>query len=72
MAGGGANTIQLYRPPYPGAKLGSMRDQEMREEADFIGLKDLDVKQLYTNELIDEANEFDRDANIAAAKAYKI
>jgi NitT/TauT family transport system substrate-binding protein len=63
--------IKLYRPPYPDAKLGSMKDQEMRDEADFAGYKQLDVKTLYTNELIDEINNFDREKIIAEAKAYK-
>ena len=63
--------IKLYRPPYPGAKLGSMKDQEMRDEADFAGYNQLDIKTLYTNELIDEINNFDREKIIAEAKAYK-
>ena len=63
--------ITLYRPPYPGAKMGSIREAEWRAEADFIGLKIDDLKPLYTNALIDDINSFDRAKVIAMAKAAK-
>lgn len=64
--------IQLYNPPYPGAKLGSMNSDEMRLEADFAGFKNLDISPLYTNELIDEVNDFDRSKIVTQAKSYKL
>ncbi|MGH7015144.1 MAG: ABC transporter substrate-binding protein [Stellaceae bacterium] len=63
--------LTLYRPPYKGAKLGSIQEKEWRAEADFIGLKIADVKPLFTNALIDEINEFDKEKVIALAKAAK-
>jgi NitT/TauT family transport system substrate-binding protein len=72
MANSIGRRIDLYRPPYPGAKLGSIEESELRAEADFYGLKIPDLKPLYTNELIDEINDFDREKVIAEAKAFKI
>jgi NitT/TauT family transport system substrate-binding protein len=72
MASSISRRIDLYRPPYPGAKLGSIQESELRTEADFYGLKIPDLKPLYTNELIDEINDFDRKKVIAEAKAFKI
>jgi NitT/TauT family transport system substrate-binding protein len=72
MANSISRRIDLYRPPYPGAKLGSIREAELREEADFYGLKIPDLTPFYTNALIDEINDFDREKIIAEAKAFKI
>jgi NitT/TauT family transport system substrate-binding protein len=72
MANSIGRRVDLYRPPYPGAKLGAIRESELRAEADFYGLKIPDLTPLYTNALIDEINDFDRDKIIAEAKAYKI
>ena len=44
----------------------------MRREADFINLQIPDLKPLYTNSLIDEANNFDRAKVMAMAKAQAI
>ncbi|MDE2229473.1 MAG: ABC transporter substrate-binding protein [Alphaproteobacteria bacterium] len=63
--------LTLYRPPYKGAKLGSIQNSEWRAEANFIGLKLADLKPLFTNALIDEINDFDRAKVIALAKAAK-
>ena len=64
--------IPLYRPPYPGFKMGAIQEAELRREADFINLPIPDLKPLYTNALIDEANNFDRAKVIAMAKAQTI
>ncbi|HWV55385.1 ABC transporter substrate-binding protein [Pseudorhodoplanes sp.] len=64
--------MQLFRPPYPNMKLGQISEDELHREAEFLRLDIKDFKPLYTNELIDEINNFDRKAVIDAAKAYKI
>lgn len=64
--------ILLYRPPYPGLKMGAIQEAELRREADFINLQIPDLKPLYTNSLIDEANNFDRAKVMAMAKAQAI
>ena len=64
--------IPLYRPPYPNTKMGYIRESELLLDAKFLGLDNIkDVKPLMTNELIDEANNYDREKIIAQAKAYK-
>jgi NitT/TauT family transport system substrate-binding protein len=62
----------LWRPPYPNTKLGGINDAEWQREVEFLGLKIADVKPMFTNDLIDEINNFNRDEVIAAAKAAKI
>jgi NitT/TauT family transport system substrate-binding protein len=64
--------IDLYRPPYPGVKMGGINEAEIREEAEFAGIAIKDLTPLYTNDLIDEINDFDRNKVIAEAKAAKI
>jgi NitT/TauT family transport system substrate-binding protein len=63
---------ELYRPPYPDLKMGAIKEAEIREEAEFAGIEIKDLRPLYTNELIDEINDFDRAKVIAEAKATKI
>jgi NitT/TauT family transport system substrate-binding protein len=63
--------ISLYRPPYPGVKMGQIVEAELREEATFAGYNIKDYSSLYTNELIDEINNFDREKVIKQAKAFK-
>lgn len=64
--------IPLYRPPYPDTKMGYIRESELLLDAKFLGLDSItDVKPLFTNELIDEINSFDREKIIAEAKTYK-
>jgi NitT/TauT family transport system substrate-binding protein len=67
-----ARRLDLYRPPYAGARLGEIREAEWREEARFLDLAIADLSPLFTNELIAEANDFDRDTVIAAARAYRM
>lgn len=64
--------MQLYRPPYPNLKMGAIQEEELQREAEFLSLKIASVKPLYTNDLIDEINDFDRKAIIEQAKAYKV
>ncbi len=62
--------ITLYRPPYAGGKTGQIFESEWREEAKLAGLNIPDVRPLFTQELTDEINAFDKAPIIAAAKAY--
>jgi NitT/TauT family transport system substrate-binding protein len=64
--------MTLWKPPYPNAKLGSIQEAEWHREVAFLGLNITDVKPMFTNELIDEINNFDHDKVIATAKAVKI
>jgi NitT/TauT family transport system substrate-binding protein len=64
--------IPLYRPPYPDTKMGFIRESELLLDAKFLGLDIADLKPLFTNELIDEINNFDREKVISDAKAYRI
>jgi NitT/TauT family transport system substrate-binding protein len=64
--------IPLYRPPYPNTKMGFIREEELLTDAKFQGLDIKDIKPIYTNELIDEINNYDRSKIIADAKAAKI
>jgi NitT/TauT family transport system substrate-binding protein len=66
-----ARRITLYRPPYAGARLGEIREAEWREEAQFLGLTIPDLTPLFTNALVAEINDFDRDKVIAEAKAWR-
>ena len=64
--------IPLYRPPYPNTKMGFIHGSELMLDAKFLGLDTIkDVQPLYTNDMIDEINNYDRDKVIAEAKAYK-
>ena len=63
--------IALYRPPYAGFKLGQIAAAEWEAEAHLDKLAVPDIGALYTNDLIDEINDFDRDLIIAAAKNQK-
>ena len=64
--------IELYRPPYPNAKMGQIFKSEFSEEADMLGVRVPNYKSFYTNELIDQINDFNRQKIIADAKGYKI
>jgi NitT/TauT family transport system substrate-binding protein len=66
-----ARRITLYRPPYPGARLGEIREAEWRAEAQFLDLAIPDLTPLFTNDLIAEIDDFDRDKVIAEAKAWR-
>ena len=67
-----ARRIQLYKPPYPGLKMGGIKEAEFRTEAELSGLKIASYENFYTNDLIDEINAFDVAKIEAEAKAYKI
>jgi NitT/TauT family transport system substrate-binding protein len=64
--------IPLYRPPYPNTKMGFIREEELITDAKFQGLDIKDLKPIYTNDLVDEINNYDRNKIIAEAKAAKI
>jgi NitT/TauT family transport system substrate-binding protein len=64
--------IPLYRPPYPNTKMGFIREEELITDAKFQGLDIKDLKPIYTNDLVDEINNYDRSKIIAEAKAAKI
>jgi NitT/TauT family transport system substrate-binding protein len=64
--------IKLYRPPYAGAKMGSINPAEFQAEAKLDQLQIQDFTSLYTNELIDEINDFDLKAVQAQAAGYRI
>jgi NitT/TauT family transport system substrate-binding protein len=63
--------IPLYRPPYPDTKMGFIRESELMLDAKFLGLDIKDIKPMFTNDLIDEINNYDREKIIAQAKAAK-
>jgi NitT/TauT family transport system substrate-binding protein len=64
--------MKLYRPPYPNTKMGFIHEDELKREAKFLGLDSIkDVKPLFTNDLIDEINNFDRAKIVEQAKNYK-
>jgi NitT/TauT family transport system substrate-binding protein len=64
--------IPLYNPPYPNTKMGFIRESELLLDAKFLGLDIKDIKPMFTNDMIDEINNYDRGKIIAEAKAYKI
>jgi NitT/TauT family transport system substrate-binding protein len=64
--------MTLFKPPYPNMKLGGIQEAELEREAEFLGLKVANLKPLYTNDLIDDINDFDRKAIVEQAKSYKI
>ena len=55
-------------------KWGQMSAAEFREEVDFMGLTDKikDVSGLFTNDLIDEINDFDQEKIKAEARSFRI
>lgn len=64
--------LPLYRSPYGDKFLGVIHESEWREEAEFNKLVIADVKPLFTNDLIDDINDFDRARVREEAKAVKI
>jgi NitT/TauT family transport system substrate-binding protein len=67
-----ARRITLFRPYDKTKKMGFILESEILADAKFAGLENIkDVKPLYTNELIDEMNNFDAEKIRAEAKAYK-
>ncbi|AMN45265.1 ABC transporter substrate-binding protein [Rhodoplanes sp. Z2-YC6860] len=63
--------IPLYRPPYENTKMGFIREDELLTDAKFQGLDIKNIKPLYTNEFIDEINDYDHGKIIEQAKSYK-
>ncbi len=64
---------------FPGAwakdqRFGAMTTDEWEAQVEFVGLSDkiADVTPLFTNDLIDEVNRFDRNAIVAEARAMKL
>ena len=64
--------IPLYRPPYENTKMGFIREEELKLDAKFLSLDIKDLKPIYTNDMIDEINNYDRGKIIEQAKSYKI
>lgn len=64
--------IPLYRPPYENTKMGFIRESELALDAKFLNLDIKDLKPIYTNDMIDEINNYDRGKVIEQAKSYKI
>lgn len=63
--------IKLYAPPYEGASMGSINEQEFRTEAEMNNLRIADFTPFYTNDLIADINSFDAAKVRAQAKDYK-
>jgi NitT/TauT family transport system substrate-binding protein len=63
--------IPLYRPPYPDTKMGFIRESELMLDAKFLDLDIKDIKPMFTNDLIDEINDYDHGKIITEAKAAK-
>jgi NitT/TauT family transport system substrate-binding protein len=59
-----------FTPPYPNTKLGEIHPQEFVEEAKIMGVDRSDFASIYTNDLIEEINNFDAAAITAMAKSY--
>jgi NitT/TauT family transport system substrate-binding protein len=62
----------LWHPPYPDTKIGTIVEAETQREAQFLNMKVPDTKPLYTNDLIDEINNFDVAAVQAQAKNFPV
>jgi len=63
--------IPLYRPPYENTKMGFIREDELALDAKFLGLDIKDLKPIYTNDMIEEINNYDHGRIIEQAKSYK-
>jgi NitT/TauT family transport system substrate-binding protein len=63
--------IPLYRPPYQNTKMGFIREEELMLDAKFLGLDIKDIKPMYTNDMIEEINNYDHAKIIEQAKSYK-
>ena len=62
--------MEHFTPPYPNTRLGTIRPQEFTEEAKVMGVDRSEFTGIYTNDLIDEINDFDTAAVVAMAKSY--
>lgn len=63
--------MRIYAPPYPNTKWGAINEQEFKTEAEMNHLEIKDFTPLYTNNLIDQINDFDLAKIQAEATAYK-
>jgi len=63
--------IPLYRPPYENTKMGFIREDELALDAKFLGLDIKNLKPIYTNDMIEEINNYDHGRIIEQAKSYK-
>ena len=64
--------IPLYRPPYPNTKMGFIReDRSCKLDAKFLGLDIKDLKPIYTNDMIDEINNYDREQDHRAGEVVQ-
>jgi NitT/TauT family transport system substrate-binding protein len=66
-----ARRMRIYAPPYPNTKWGAINEQEFKTEAEMNHLAIKDFAPLYTNNLIDQINDFDLAKVQAEATAYK-
>ena len=64
--------LPTFLPPLAGVKPGAILPAEFTESADFLGLQVSNTESLFTNELVDEMNDFDIAAVQAQAVAYPI
>ncbi|HTH99289.1 MAG TPA: ABC transporter substrate-binding protein [Stellaceae bacterium] len=66
--------IALFRPYDASMKWGYIRPADWQDEIDFYNVKGIKdgAKSLFTNELIDEINNFNRDEIVKQAKTFKI
>jgi NitT/TauT family transport system substrate-binding protein len=51
--------------------MGFIREAELLLDAKFMGLDIKDIKPIYTNDMIEEINNYDRGKVIDQAKSYK-
>ncbi len=52
--------------------MGFIREEELKLDAKFLSLDIKDLKPIYTNDMIDEINNYDRGKIIEQAKSFKI
>ena len=62
--------IQLFKPPYPGAKMGQINGEEFVQEARMFDYKIGALDGFFTNDLIDDINKFDAAKIAADARGY--
>jgi NitT/TauT family transport system substrate-binding protein len=65
-----ARRIQLFKPPYPDAKMGRIHPAEFIDEAKMFDYKIGELSGFYTNDLIPEINQFDAGKIAEAARGY--
>ncbi|MCX7154033.1 MAG: ABC transporter substrate-binding protein [Betaproteobacteria bacterium] len=63
--------MQLFRPYDKTRKMGYILESELKTELEFLGLPPKDLRSIYTNDLIDEINNFDVEKIRAEARNYK-